>query len=161
VVELLDMTHRRIRYPLKQESGKKRTIVYTYGVFDLFHRGHVQLLADAKALGDELVVGVFTDEVSESFKRKPVIHFEDRKHMVEHCVFVDHVVVQDELQPDKNLRALKPDVLAKGPGAGWEEGKAEVPGESTMRELGGRVARLNYHDGISTSDIIKKVKEKH
>jgi len=137
-----------------------KVVVYTYGVFDLFHRGHVPLLEEARALGDELVVGVFTDEAATSFKREPVVRFEDRKHMVEHCRFVDLVVAQEEIQPDGNLRIIRPAILAKGPGAGWEAGK-EAPGEATMRELGGRVVRLEYHAGISTSELIKRVKENH
>jgi|SRR3989344_1693804 len=143
-----------------KKKDTEKVVVYTYGVFDLFHRGHVQLLKDAKKLGDKLVVGVFTDEVAKSFKRKPVVCFEDRKHMVEHCAFVDSVVVQRHLQPDANLKKLKPRILAKGPGAGWGEGE-KTPGEATMRKMRGKVVKLPYHDGISTSDIIKKIKKHH
>ncbi len=135
---------------------KELKVVYTYGVFDLFHRGHVDLLKDAKALGDKLVVGLFTDEVAESFKRKPVITLADRLHMLKHSIFVDEVVIQDELAPDSNLKKLKPHVLAKGPGAGWGDGET-APGEETMRVLGGEVVKLTYHDGISTSKIIEKI----
>lgn len=137
----------------------KPKIVYTYGVFDLFHRGHVELLKEAKALGDELIVGVFTDEVAESFKRKPVIGFEDRLHMVAHCKFVDRVVVQKELQPDRNLEEIKPHILAKGPGAGWGK-EQELPGKATMHKLGGSIILLDYHEGISTSDIINRIEKK-
>ncbi len=139
---------------------KNKVVVYTYGVFDLFHRGHVELLKEAKALGDELVVGVFTDEVAASFKRPPVVSFADRKHMVEHCIFVDRTVVQDELSPEKNIRAIQPQILAKGPGAGWEEGKI-APGQAAVEALGGKAVLLPYHDGISTSALIKKVHESH
>ena len=135
---------------------KNKITVYTYGVFDLFHRGHIELLEEAKALGDELVVGVFSDDVAASFKRKPVIGLEDRIHMLKHCVFVDKVFVQKDLSPDKILRKIKPHILAKGPGAGWETGK-EVPGEKTIKKIGGKVVRLGYHDGISTSQIIKTI----
>lgn len=141
-----------------RQNKKGKVIVYTYGVFDLFHKGHIELLKEAKALGDELVVGLFTDAVAESFKRKPVVCLEDRVHVVQHCVFVDKVIVQKELSPDKVLKKIKPHILAKGPGAGWETGM-ETPGEKTIKKLGGKVSRLGYHHGISTSEIIKKIKE--
>lgn len=134
-------------------------IVYTYGVFDLFHSGHVALLEEAKALGDMLIVGVFTDEVATKFKREPVIPFKHRKAIIEAIKCVDQVVAQDALPPDKNLKKIKPHILAKGPGAGWGEGSKKIPGEKTMKELGGMVIVMDYHDGISTSQIIKKIKE--
>src|SRR3989344_8865671 len=140
------------------KNKKKEMIVYTYGVFDLFHRGHIELLRDAKALGDKLMVGLFTDEIVKKFKREPIIPLDHRIPMLEHCVFVDKVVIQDELQPDKNIRTHKPHILAKGPGAGWMEGSTEIPGAKTMKEIGGKVVVLEYHEGISTSQIIKKIK---
>ncbi|MBI2022990.1 adenylyltransferase/cytidyltransferase family protein [Candidatus Giovannonibacteria bacterium] len=142
----------------KKQHKMKKTVVYTYGVFDLFHKGHVELLKEAKALGDELIVGLFTDEVAESFKRKPVISLKDRMHLIQHCVFVDKIVVQKELEPDKIIKKLKPHILAKGPGAGWEENE-EIPGEKTMKKIGGKVHKLGYHHGISTSQIIKKIQD--
>jgi rfaE bifunctional protein nucleotidyltransferase chain/domain len=137
---------------------ENKKVVYTYGVFDLLHMGHVQLLQEAKALGGKLIVGIFTDEVAEGFKRKPIIAEDQRRDLVAQLKFVDQVLSQDELAPDKNLRELKPDILAKGPGANWEQGQTP-PGSEAMNELGGEVVFLNYHDGISTSDIIKKCKE--
>ena len=137
---------------------QKPIVVYTYGVFDLLHVGHVQLLREAKALGDKLIVGVFTDEVAEGFKRRPIIAQEQRAEMLSALGFVDEVVSQDELPPDANLRRYKPDILAKGPGANWEEGK-KPPGAEVMAELGGKVVFLKYHDGISTSQIIQRCKD--
>lgn len=134
-------------------------IVYTYGVFDLFHSGHVQLLKEARALGDSLIVGIFTDEISASFKRRPVIPYEDRKAVVEALAFVDRVVEQDELHPGKNILRLRPHVLAKGPGAGWGEGEEKAPGMDVMESIGGIVVKLPYHHGISTSQIIEKLQK--
>jgi rfaE bifunctional protein nucleotidyltransferase chain/domain len=137
---------------------QKQTMVYTYGVFDLFHRGHLELLRDAKALGGKLIVGIFTDEIARSFKREPIIKYEDRAAVVAGCKYVDQVIKQRTLAPDIILRLLKPDILAKGPGAGWEK-NGVVPGKKTMSEIGGKVVKLNYHNGISTSQIIDKVKK--
>lgn len=134
-------------------------IVYTYGVFDLFHSGHVQLLREAKALGDTLIVGIFTDDVAAGFKRHPVIPFEDRKKVLEAIAFVDRVIEQDELHPGKNILRLRPHILAKGPGAGWEEGEGKAPGTDVIESIGGIVVKLPYHHGISTSQIIEKLQQ--
>lgn len=137
-------------------SKKKIKVVYSYGVFDLFHAGHVRLLKEAKELGEKLIVGVFNDQVAESFKRKPIIPLEERIEVVRGCKYVDEVIVQDELSPDKNIIHLKPDILARGPGAGWGDGSS--PGEKIIKTIGGKSFHLEYHDGISTSQIIKKIK---
>ena len=131
-------------------------VVYTYGVFDLFHVGHLRLLEEAKGLGDKLIVGVFTDKVAEGFKRLPIVPEDQRTEILKNLKCVDEVVMQDELQPDKNLLALRPDVLAKGPGAGWEYGQT-LPGSITMDSIGGKVILLNYHGFTSTSEIIDKI----
>lgn len=139
-------------------KSKNKKIVYTYGVFDLFHGGHIDLLKEAKALGDKLIVGLFTDEVAENFKRKPIMNLEQRIKIVRHIVYVDEVIIQDELRPDKNILRIKPHILAKGPGAGWNEGDDEIPGAAAAKKVGCKIVKLNYHQGISTSDIIKKIK---
>lgn len=136
----------------------KTKTVYTYGVWDLLHVGHIRLLQEAKALGDKLIVGVFTDEVATSFKRTPIIVQDHRMEMIKALHFVDEVVLQDELLPDTNLKKYRPNILAKGPGANWEEGKVP-PGSQVMKEIGGEVIFLNYHDIISTTQIIEKCKK--
>ncbi len=148
---------RRARQTAKLSAGKE-VVVYTYGVFDMLQVGHIQLLKEAKALGTKLIVGVFTDEVATAFKRKPIIVHEQRMEMLKALSFVDEVVPKYELSPDVNLRKYRPNILAKGPGANWEPGK-EAPGSATMREIGGKVVMLNYHEGISTSQIIQRCKE--
>ncbi len=138
-------------------ENNNQIIVYTYGVFDLFHRGHVELLRDARKLGDKLVLGLFTDEVAESFKRKPIISLQDRIGVLITCKYVDEVVVQDTLEPDGNILKIKPHILAKGPGAGWQEGNEGIPGEKAIKKVGGKIIILDYHEGISTSGIIKYI----
>lgn len=133
-------------------------LVYTYGVFDLFHVGHLKLLREARALGSGIVVGVYTDDVAKAFKRKPVIPFEQRMEIVESIFEVDEVMAQREFNPDHNIEAIKADILAKGPGAGWEPEADKVPGQVTIELRGGRVVRLPYHAGVSTSAIIERIK---
>ena len=146
---------------LKKKPSANIKIVYTYGVFDLFHSGHIELLKEARSLGDRLVVGLFTDKAAAGFKREPIVPFLHRKKMLEHCVFVDQVISQNELLPDKNILRLKPHILAKGPGAGWDPKNKEVPGKDVIRSVGGKVVRLSYHKGISTSELIKKITTNH
>ena len=140
------------------KKSKNKKVVYTYGVFDLFHGGHIDLLKEAKALGDKLIVGLFTDEVAENFKRRPIMNLEHRMKILRHIIHVDEVIIQDELLPDKNILRIKPHILAKGPGAGWNETGKKIPGAETAKKIGCEIVRLNYHPGISTSDLIKKIK---
>lgn len=121
--------------------------VYTYGVFDLLHVGHIALLEEAKSLGDKLIVGVYTDEAAR-FKRQPIIPQDQRKKMLESLKVVDEVVYQDEYLPDKNIKSLKPDLVCKGPGAEW--------GESTEKLV--KTKKLKYHPITSTTEIINHVR---
>ena len=124
-------------------------IVYTYGVFDLFHYGHLRMLKQASKLGDFLIVGVFTDKVAAGFKRKPIINQRHRKLLIEELNLADKVVYQDDFSPLKNLRKYRAEVVAKGEGAGWSDTHIpEFPNCETVY--------LKYTAGISTSDIIKK-----
>ena len=120
--------------------------------------GTSSAFAEAKDLGDRLIVGVFTDEVATSFKRTPIIPQDQRIEMIKALSIVDEAIFQEDLFPDKNLRKYKPNILAKGPGANWEKGK-EPPGFSVMKDIHGEVVFLEYHQGISTTHIITKCKE--
>ncbi|MHB8483457.1 MAG: adenylyltransferase/cytidyltransferase family protein [Nitrospiria bacterium] len=129
--------------------------VLTFGVFDMLHVGHIELLKEAKALGDYLVVGVYTDEVAESFKRKPIISFAERIRMISELKIVDEVVPLITMSPELLISALGIRIVAKGPGAGW--------GEDTVNLVptfkGALSCLLPYHPGTSTSDIIRRCKE--
>jgi rfaE bifunctional protein nucleotidyltransferase chain/domain len=133
--------------------------VYIYGVFDLLHWGHVQQLRKAKELGDHLTVGVFTDDFAAGYKRRPIIPQDQRFEMIKALEFVDDVVYQDEMAPDKILRELRPHVIAKGPGAGWTDDAS--PCEDIAKEIGAQTIVLPYHQGVSTSDIIKRIWSTH
>ena len=126
-------------------------IIYTWGVFDLLHVGHIKLLEDAKALGDYLIVGVFTDEVAKSFKRKPIIPFKQRIKMLRALKIVNFVVPQKTLQPTIEKKDW---IFAKGPGATWEKNYRQIG-----KKFGARTVLLKYHKGASTTDIIKRCKK--
>lgn len=146
-----------IKRKYQNEQQSPRVVVYTYGVWDLPHVGHIRLLKEARALGDKLIVGVYTDKIAQSFKRNPVISQEQRLEIIYALECVDAVVYQDEFLPDTILREYKPAILAKGPGASWEKGK-KVPGEDVIKEWHGKVIFLDYHDIISSTEIIKRCK---
>ena len=139
--------------------------VYTYGVFDLLHDGHIQLLKEAAQLGDSLVVGLFTDEVAESFKRKPIMSYEQRYKILSSLKVVTSVIPQKKLQPNENIKKVLKDnfideylssrslVVAKGPGAQYEDFFTDINAAT-----GVLCVLLPYHKGVSTSDIINKIK---
>lgn len=133
---------------------KKKKIVYTWGVWDLLHVGHIRLLQEAKALGDILIVGVFSDNIAKSFKRKPIIPFNQRVEMLKALSVGCDVIMQDELSPENNIRDHGPDIVAKGPGADWELMYKEIGKRNKVKTI-----LLKYHKGVSTSNIIKKCRE--
>jgi len=88
-------------------------IVYTYMVGDVLHKGHLQYLKNAKALGDKLVVGILTDEAVMEKKSKPIIGFLERYDIVDALVFVDLAVSQATYSPEHNVSVIRPDILVE------------------------------------------------
>jgi len=131
---------------IKSVQERKRK-VYTYGVFDLMHYGHIRLLKKAKALREYLIVGVYTDDVAEGFKRRPILTQEERLQNIKELGIADEVVLLDKFVPDPDV-----DIVAKAEGAGWS--KDETP------EFYCKTKLLNYTEGISTSEIIKRIHER-
>ena len=138
---------------------KCRKIVYTYGVFDLLHPGHISLLERAKALGDYLIVGVVADKPVKDLKGKdrPIMKACDRLRIIEALRCVDLAVLQPEYDPSNDIENLslcniKVDILAKGDD--WDY----IPGTETVEKLGGKLIKLSYTQGSSTSDMVKKIR---
>lgn len=142
---------RKVR-TLKQQ-GKR--IVFTNGCFDILHFGHVKYLQDAKARGDYLVVAVNSDASIKKIKAKnrPVIKQGDRLKTIAALASVDFVVLFNENNPLKLIKALKPDVLIKG--GDWS--KEKIVGADFVESYGGNVATVNLVKGRSTSALIKKI----
>jgi cytidyltransferase-like protein len=125
-------------------------VVYTYGVFDLPHYGHLRALKRAKRLGDELIIGVFTDKVAEGFKRKPIMTTDERVKFIKE-LNLGWVVEQDTLEPTEEfLNENKVGRVAKAEGAGWTKDR-QPKWKGIVSIL------LPYTNGISTSDIIKRI----
>ena len=142
-----------IRKRLKEE-GKK--IVFTNGCFDIIHRGHVDYLNRAKALGDYLVVALNSDESVRRLKGegRPINKLEDRAFVVANLKAVDFVVSFDEDTPFEIISAIIPDVLVKG--GDWSI--ENIVGRDIVEANGGKVYSLPYVENYSTTSIINKMK---
>ena len=132
-------------------EGKR--VVFTNGVFDLLHAGHVQLLEKAKSLGDILIVGVNEDRSARRLGKgpeRPINKFPDRAAVIAALGCVDAVIGFDQDTPAELCARLKPDVLVKG----GDYKKDQVAG----RESAGRVAIIPLKTGYSTTSIVKKLR---
>ncbi len=135
-----------------------KNIVFTNGCFDILHAGHASYLRQARAEGDLLVVGINSDKSIRRIKGegRPVNRIADRVLVMSELESVDYLVVFDEDTPIKLIRAVKPDVLAKGA----DYRKRDVIGADAVEKHGGRVALVPLVRGRSTSNIIGRIKGK-
>jgi len=140
-----------------QRRSKK--VVLTNGCFDLLHAGHVKLFAAAKELGDFLIIAIDDDASVRALKGKgrPVIRAEERIRILSALDSVDAVVVFASDEFEALLDAVKPDVLVKGS----NYASSQVRGGDLVAQLGGRVALIPVSDDISSSQIIKNIKDSH
>ncbi len=143
-----------VRAISRLRSGKK-TVVFTNGCFDILHVGHVAYLKRARELGDVLVVGLNSDSSVRAIKGKlrPVNKEADRAIVLSALYFVDFVTIFDSGTPEKLIRAVKPDILVKG--ADWKA--EEIVGADFVRSYGGRVVRIPFIKGYSTTSVIEKL----
>ena len=135
------------------ERRAGRVVVFTNGVFDLLHIGHLRYLKYARQLGDALVVGVNSDASVRRLGKgddRPVTADRDRAELLSALVCVDVVVVFDEDTPAALIDQLAPDVLVKG--ADWEG--REIPGRDSVERRGGRVVFAPFEFGYSTTRIL-------
>jgi rfaE bifunctional protein nucleotidyltransferase chain/domain len=133
-----------------------RKIVFTNGVFDIIHRGHVEYLTKARSFGDILVVGLNTDASVRRLKGKsrPVQKQVDRAIILLALKAVDYVVLFDEDTPDRLIRQIRPDVLVKG--ADYKPD--EIVGAGFVKSYGGQVRRVALTRGCSASKIIQRLR---
>ena len=131
-------------------------VVFTNGVFDLLHPGHVRYLRAARAQGDRLIVGVNSDRSVRSNKgpSRPIVQEQERAELLAALECVDAVVIFDEDTPGDIIRAVLPDRLVKG--ADWPEDR--IVGRDTVEAHGGRVVRVPVEEGHSTTSIVEKIR---
>lgn len=135
----------------------KKKVVFTNGVFDIVHRGHVEYLRKAKAYGDVLIVGMNSD--SSVFRLKgpsrPIQIQMDRAAILLNMRPVDYVFIFGDDTPEKLIHQVRPDVLVKG--ADYNE--EQIVGADFVKSYGGKVRRIRLTPGRSTSEILKKLKQ--
>ncbi len=133
-----------------------KLVVFTNGVFDLLHPGHIRYLQQARRLGDALIVGVNSDRSVRAIKgpQRPITPETERAEIVAALECVDAAVVFDEETPHSLIAALKPDVLVKG--ADWAEDA--IVGRDIVEARGGRVVRVPIEAGYSTTAMLRKIK---
>ena len=137
-----------------RQSGK---VVFTNGVFDLLHPGHVQLLEAARREGDALVVGVNTDASARRLAKgvgRPVAGEQARARVLAGLAAVDCVVLFDEDTPLDLIRALEPDVLVKGA----DYSRDRIVGADWVEARGGRVVRVPVVPGFSTTALVERLR---
>lgn len=133
------------------------TVVFTNGVFDLLHPGHVRYLRAARAFGDTLIVGVNSDRSTRTIKGagRPINPENERAEVLLALSSVDGVVIFDDSTPHAIVSAIQPDVLVKG--ADW--GPNDIVGRDVVEARGGRVVRIDLSTGYSTTHLLSKVQK--
>jgi D-beta-D-heptose 7-phosphate kinase/D-beta-D-heptose 1-phosphate adenosyltransferase len=131
-------------------------LVFTNGVFDLLHVGHVRYLAQARALGDALVVAINSDRSVRELKgpERPVFHQDERAEILAALRNVDYVVMFDNVSPRSLISQLLPDVLVKG----GDYRLDQIDGREEVEAAGGKVISLSFVDGASTTSLIQRMK---
>ena len=134
---------------------RRKKVVFTNGVFDLIHYGHVKLLQDCKKLGDVLIIGVNSDASVRKIKGplRPILPFKDRSRILAALDAVDYVVSFGEQTPYNLICKIRPDILVKGS----DYKISEIVGAKEVKGGGGKVKRVKLLAGRSTSILIDKI----
>ncbi len=146
--ELIELTDR--------EKRGGRRVVFTNGCFDLIHPGHVRCLAEARALGDVLVVAVNSDRSVRGNKGpdRPLVPEQDRAEVMAALASVDYVTIFDEPTPRELIARVLPSVLVKG--ADWAP--EQVAGREEVEAAGGRVVSIPLASGYSTTNLVQRIR---
>ena len=143
---------------VRRDLGREgKQVVFTNGCFDLLHRGHVRYLDQAKRLGDVLIVAMNSDSSVRTLKGpdRPVMSHAERAELLAALAAVDYVLIFEELDPEKVIQALEPDVVVKG--GDWPVD--QIIGREVVESRGGRVCTLPYVEGASSSELLRRIRE--
>lgn len=137
-----------------REAGKR--LVFTNGVFDLLHIGHVRYLSQARSLGDALIVAINSDRYVRQLKGngRPLVKEDERAEVIAALRPVTYVTIFDDLSPRSLIARLLPDVLVKG----GDYALDQIHGREEVEAAGGTVVSLPFIQGMSTSAILEKLK---
>lgn len=135
-------------------QGKR--LVFTNGVFDLLHVGHVRFLAEARSFGDALLVAINSDRTVRELKGqgRPITNESERAEILAALRVVDYVTIFDDISPRSLIAKLLPDVLVKG----GDYGLDEIHGREEVEAAGGKAMSLPFVDGASTSGMIERMR---
>jgi rfaE bifunctional protein nucleotidyltransferase chain/domain len=133
-------------------KAERKKIVFTNGCFDLLHVGHIRYLAQAKKLGDFLIIGLNSDSSVKELKGedRPINSFEDRANLLSAIESVDLVIMFEEQTPKNLIKDIVPDILVKGGDYNIED----IVGYQTVMQNGGQVKTLSFYDGYSSTNYI-------
>ena len=145
---------KRVLVVKARKAGQR--VVFTNGVFDLLHPGHVRVLQAAAREGDLLIVGINSDMSANSIKgvTRPVVTESERAEVLLALDCVDAVIIFNENKPNLIIREIVPDVRVKG--ADWPAD--QIVGRDTVESAGGRVVRVSVETGYSTTALIERIK---
>ena len=143
---------------IKKVKAERKKIVFTNGCFDLLHVGHIRYLAQAKKLGNFLIIGLNSDSSVKELKGedRPINSFEDRATLLSAIESVDSVIMFEEQTPENLIKDIVPDILVKGGDYNIED----IVGYQTVMQNGGQVKTLSFYDGYSSTNYINKIKKR-
>jgi D-glycero-beta-D-manno-heptose 1-phosphate adenylyltransferase len=150
------ISHAGVAAFVSEQRAAGRRIVFTNGVFDLLHPGHLRYLQEARALGDLLIIGLNADESVRRNKgpARPINPQDERAEVLSALACVDAVVIFGEDTPADIIRLVQPDILVKG--ADWAADA--IVGRDTVESRGGRVVRIPIEQGYSTTTIVERIR---
>ena len=150
------MTHEDLLRERQRLRADGQVVVFTNGVFDLLHVGHVRYLAQARTLGDALIVAINSDRAVRELKgpNRPLILQDERAEVLAALRDVTHVTIFDEVSPRALIGELLPDVLVKG----GDYDLGEIHGREEVEAAGGRVVSLPFIEGKSSSAVIERMR---
>jgi len=156
LAKILDQDATRLQVKSWQEEGKK--VVFTNGVFDLLHIGHITYLAKAAELGDKLIIGLNSDSSVKRIKGedRPVNDQNSRAALLAALFFVDAITLFEEDTPFNLITGLLPDILVKGADYSVEQ----IVGAKEVLANGGAVKTINFVEGYSSTSIINKIRNR-
>jgi D-beta-D-heptose 7-phosphate kinase/D-beta-D-heptose 1-phosphate adenosyltransferase len=137
--------------------ANRSRVVFTNGVFDLLHVGHVRYLEQARAFGDVLIVGLNSDRTVRELKGpgRPIVNSAERAEVLSALRSVDYIVIFDDISPRSLIAILLPDVLVKG----GDYDLDEIHGREEVEAAGGQVIALPFVVGASTTSMVERMKQ--